>query len=119
MKVEIVQIADRGRPSQERIHLRVLAPTDLQYYVLSDTTYSSANAISNKLRHTFWFPPHPVRAGDNVVLITGTGIPVQRANSAGGTDHFFYWNLQQTVWNNNGDCAVLFEIDSWTTSRYE
>lgn len=119
MNIEIVQIVDRGTPNNERVHLRVLAPTDLQYYLVADTTYTASNAISNKVRNTFWFPPHPVRAGDNVVLITGVGTPQQRPNAYGGTDHFFYWNLQRTVWNNTVDCAVLFEITTWNTSRYE
>ncbi|MEK6408821.1 MAG: hypothetical protein AABN34_18010 [Acidobacteriota bacterium] len=119
MKVEIVQIADRGKPSNERIHLRVLVNTNMQYYIIFDSTYTSPNAISNKQRHAFWFPPHPVRAGDNVILVTGVGTQRHEPNTQGGTNHFFFWGLDRTIWNNTGDCAVLFEVSTWQASKYE
>ena len=119
MKLQIVAIANRGVANQERVHLRVLADANLSYYVLLDTTYLRPEAISNLLRHAYWFPSHQVKAGDNVVLYSGPGIQQSQPNLVGGTNHFFYWGLKETVWNKTGDCAVLMELANWQTSRYE
>lgn len=119
MRLQIVAIGNRGSANQERVHLRVLADTNLSYYVVLDTTYVTPTAISNLLRHAYWFPSHQVKAGDNVVLYTGVGVNMSLTNPLGGTNHFFYWGLRETVWNNTGDCAVLMELSTWETSRYE
>jgi hypothetical protein len=119
MKLQIVRIADRGVATQERLHLRALADTNLAYFIVFDTTYTNPNSISNLQRHAFWFPSQLVKAGDNVVLITGPGTPTQRRDPSGVTNHFFHWGLSNTVWNNTGDCAVLFEVASWQTSIFE
>jgi len=118
MKIEIVEIVDRGTANQERLWLKVTANTDLKYYIVFDTTYTSANSISNLQRHAYWFKPKEVRTGDYVVLYTKQGTPSNQPNQDGTTTHFFYWGLDKTVWNNTGDCAVLFEVSSWQTSKF-
>lgn len=119
MRLQIVQIADRGVPNRERLHLRALSDVNLNFFVVFDTTYTSPSAISNLQRHAYWFPSHLVKAGDHVILSTGNGTQSSSWNPAGGTNHFFYWGLQHTIWNQTGDCAVLFELSSWQTSAYE
>jgi hypothetical protein len=59
-----------------------------------------------------------VKAGDNIVLYTGSGTPIKRPRPDGGTDHFVYWNMPGTIWNNIDDCAVLVEITTWQTSAF-
>lgn len=119
MKLQIMQIVDRGVANKERLWIRVLADTNLQFYIVFNTVYTSPNAISSSQKHAFWFPPTPVKAGDNVVLVTGLGTQNRASNSSGGTDHFFYWRLPNTIWNQMGDCAVLFEVNTWVTTKYE
>lgn len=119
MKLQILRIIDRGVANRERLHLRVLEDTDLSFHIVFDTTYESFDAISNQQRHAYWFPPHSVQAGDHVVLFTGIGLQRSVVNRAGGQTHFFYWGLASTVWNKTGDCAVLFEVETWQTSPYE
>jgi len=119
MKLKIVKVVDRASPNQERLWLKVLQDTDMKFYIVFDTTYTGANAISNLQRHAYWFPPKMVHAGDNVVLCTGKGTNSSQPNQEGTQNHFFYWDLDKTIWNNQGDCAVLFEVGDWTTSAYE
>lgn len=118
MKIEIVNIVDRGVANKERLWLKVIATTNLNYFIVFDTTYTSQNAISNLQRHAYWFKPKEVRAGDSVVLYTKSGTPSEQKNQDGSTTHFMFWGLEKTVWNNSGDCAVLFEVNSWQTSKY-
>lgn len=119
MSLQIVQIVDRGQPNRERLHLRVMADTNLQYFLVLSTSYLTPAAISNIPRHTYWFAPKLVRAGDEVVLITGHGTPIEAPNPSGSTIHYFYWGLPQTVWNTTGECAVVLEVTTWETTRYE
>lgn len=119
MKLEIIKIIDRGVASKERLWLRVLADCDLSYFIVFDTTYTSQNSISNIQRHAHWFSPKRVKSGDYVILYTGPGKPSESKNNDGSTNHFLYWGIDKTIWNKEGDCAVLFEINSWQTSKFE
>ena len=117
MKIEIVKILERGGANQERLWLKVISNTDLKYFIVFDTTYTAPNSISNLQRHAYWFKPKDVKAGDYVVLYTKKGTPSEVINENGTTTHFFYWGLDKTIWNDTGDCAVLFEVNSWQTSK--
>jgi len=119
MKLEIINISERGVANKERIWFRVLADCDLSYFIVFDTTYSSPSSISNLQRHAHWFSPKKVKSGDYVILYTCPGIPTESKNNDGSTNHFLYWGIDKTIWNKEGDCAVLFELNSWQTSKFE
>lgn len=119
MKLEIIRIIDRGVTGKERLWLRVLADCDLSYSIVFDTTYASQNNISNIQRHAHWFAPKKVKSGDYIVLYTGTGTFSESKNNDGSINHFLYWGIAKTIWNKEGDCAVLFEVNSWRTSKFE
>ena len=118
MKIEIIQILDRGVANKERLWLKVLANTNLQYFIVFDTIYTAESTISNLQRHAYWFNAKEVKAGDYVVLYTGSGSPSEQRKEDGSTTHFLFWGLEKTIWNTKEGCAVLFEINSWQTSKY-
>lgn len=118
MRLAIQGIQARGLPNKEMVHLRVWEDTDLQYYVLMDTTYVNPGNISNLVRHSFWFTAYWVRRGDHVFVFTGNGQPNSFKNQDGSTSHVFYWGLNRTIWNNLNDCAIIFELAGWVTSAY-
>ena len=118
MKIEIINIIDRGTADQERLWLKVSSDTDLVYFIVFDTTYTTQASISNLPRHTYWFRPKIVKAGDQVILYTKAGTPTETKNQDGSTTHFLFWGLEKTIWNAPGDCAVLFEVSTWQTSQY-
>jgi len=118
MKIEIVKIIDRGVANNERLWLKVLVNTNLSYFIVIDTIYTSPNSISNLPRHTHWFRPKEVRAGDSIVLYTRPGTPSETKNADGSTIHYLFWGLNTTVWNAPESCAVLFEVSTWQTSKY-
>lgn len=119
MKMEIIKIIDRGAAKKERLYLRVLADCDLTYFVVFDTIYLSQNSISSFQKHAYWFEPKKVKSGDYIILYTSIGKSSETKNNDGSTNHFLYWGLDYTLWNKEGDCAVLFELSSWQTSKYE
>jgi len=120
VKVQIFLIADRGVANKERIHLRVLAETNLSFFLVFNTFYTNLTAISKNPKDVYWFPSTYVKPGDQVVLYSGFGQNRSvRALLDGTTNHFFYWGQKNTLWNSYGDCAVLFEVESWQTTPLE
>lgn len=117
MKMEIVNIHEKGKQDVEYVEIKVLEACDLKYYMVTDTTYSSDTSISNKLRHMYWFSTKQVAKGDYIFLRTGKGTNSSHANKAGTTTHTFYWGLDKAVWNNTGDGAILFEIGTWKAKK--
>ncbi len=110
MKLEIISIHEAGKQNQEYVKLKAKETCNLINYVITDTTYVKENTISNKLRNMYWFLSAEVAKGDYVFLRTGKGTSRIYANQAGTTTHEIFWGLDRPVWNNAGDCAVLFEI---------
>jgi len=117
MKAKIRSIADINTDN-ERIILDIIGDTDIGEYVIFDTTYhSSTNQVSNKMKHSFWFPDQKVKIGDVVVLYTKSGKQSSTKNANGAISYFFFWGLNSKIWNNLGDCAILLHVDEWTFFR--
>jgi len=115
MNVKIRATRDNGIRKKERLVLEVLRDDDIGYYVVFDTTFTGDGSVSNKVRHSYWFPDKKVRSGDTIVLYTKLGIQSEKQRKDGSTSHFFYWGLDKTIWNKEGDCAVLLRIEDWRT----
>lgn len=66
-----------------------------------------------KIRHTYWFPDKNVNKGDLISVWTKSGENKKTTSKSGNPLHRFYWGLESAVWNDEGDCAILFEINTW------
>ena len=117
MKLAISYVKGHGTLEDERIVLKALDDVDVGYYMLADTTYIAENEVSNKLRHTYWLPDKEVDKGDLVVIYTKSGKGSTKSNKSGSKTHFFYWGLEKTVWNQNGDAAALFLVEDWSSKK--
>lgn len=117
MKMEIASIHEQGKRNEEYVRIKVLEACDLKYYIVTDTTYSSDSTISNKLRHMYWFKTKAVEKGDYVFLYTGRGENRSYANNVQTTTHVFYWGLDSAVWNDDGDGAILFQVNAWKAQK--
>ncbi|HYR74360.1 MAG TPA: hypothetical protein VEM96_00835 [Pyrinomonadaceae bacterium] len=116
MNIKIHSVVGKGDLDKELTWLQVLADvSDLSFYMVCDTTYKDNNSISNELRHIYWLPKQSVKQGDWIAVHTKDGKNTTVKNEQGTTTHHFYWNLGRTIWNKDGDCAVLFNLNSWTT----
>lgn len=103
--------------TNERVWIQVLDDCDLSYYMLCDTTYYANHSISNELRHLYWFPRKYVKRDDWILLYSKNGTEKSVLNDKGTTTHIFFWDLDSKVWNNDGDAAVLLELNTWKTKR--
>jgi hypothetical protein len=117
MKIEIIKIIDKGIKEKERLWLKVLEDCDLIYFIVYSTVYSSPTTITNIPKETYWFKSNKVKAGDSIVLYTRKGNPSISEAKDKSTNHFLFWNLDKTLWNDKDDCAVVFEINSWKTTK--
>ncbi|NNM72084.1 hypothetical protein [Enterovirga aerilata] len=113
MNLKILSVKEKGDAIKEYVLLEVTGDCDVGCYGLADTTFVNEKAVSNRLRHFYWFPDRSVKKGDRVVLRTGKGKHDQYQDGAGRNVHRFYWGLDVPVWNDTGDAAVLFEIKTW------
>ncbi|EOI1001783.1 TPA: hypothetical protein U2Q62_004636 [Citrobacter amalonaticus] len=117
MKVSIRSIHNQGDSKEEYVILDVIEDCKLQFYMLQDTTYTDSGKISSKLRHSYWMPSYDAKKGDEIFLRTCVGENRVPVREKGGNRFTFYWGLDSAVWNDEGDCAVLFEIKAWK-SKY-
>lgn len=117
MKLEVISVHNHGDQTKEYVSIKVNQDANLNYYLLTDTTYTDEAHISNKLRHLFWLPEKAVKKGDFIRIHTGKGTNTNWLNDAKTTTHILYWGLAEAVWNDTGDCALLFEVNTWTTKK--
>jgi hypothetical protein len=114
MNIEIRNVRDVGNIDSERIVLKVGPENDdIGKYILLDTELAKDQQPTNRLRHTFWFPDKKIRANDIVVLYTKPGRAGQKENGSGSISHFFYWGLQNPIWNGDSNCAVILRVKDW------
>lgn len=117
MKVEIRSIHGHGDASEEYVIIDVTQDCRMDDYMVADTTFEAGGSISNKVRHTYWFEPVDLKSGDIVVLYTGNGTNESEENDDGSTIYHVYWGLRAPVWNDDGDGAILFEMNDWKTTK--
>ena len=112
MEVKITSIADKGDLANERIGLKVLKDCELKYYIIFKTNKTSGG-FGNKSDNSYWFLPNEVKSGDRIVLYSKKGKASIKENNDGSKTYFFYWNLNQTIFNKDKDKVVLINAKSY------
>jgi hypothetical protein len=114
MKLQFIQIANRGVPGQERLHLSVETDTNLVYFLVLATQFNEGRTgVLTNIKRTFWFADKPVAAGDQVILYTGVGTASSQARPDGKMNHFVYWGLSTPIFAALLDCALIVEMSEW------
>jgi hypothetical protein len=112
MKIKIINVKANGDLERERVVIKVLADDDIGHYILLDTTYNG-NTVSNKIQHPYWVPDTEVKRDDLVVIYTKKGVDKTVKNSSDSNTHFLYRGLEKSIWNKDGDCAIIMDIKEW------
>lgn len=115
MNLKIISVHNHGDFDKEYVLMRALEDCDVGRFILADSTYTEDGNISNKVRHTFWFPDKKIKKGELVSVWTRSGKMTEATSESGTPIHRFYWGLETAVWNDDGDCAVLLDIRDWQT----
>lgn len=136
MNLRLIEITDRGKPNQERLHLEAIIPVDLQFYIVFATTVMpnltglgglvglggyrtllGPEKISTVPTSSFWFPEYKIARGDHIVLYSGGGIQSKQIRGDGFYDHFFFWGSSKMLWNTPDARATVFEIAGFETTK--
>jgi hypothetical protein len=117
MNLKIIAINDKGNIEKEVVWLEAIAECNLQYFLICDTTYTDQDHVSNELRHLYWMPNLTIKKGDLIALHTRVGTNSSALNDRKTTTYHRYWNLGKSVWNKDGDCAILFNVKTWKATR--
>jgi hypothetical protein len=116
MRITGLTIADRGIPNRERVYFSLLVPGNLVNYGVFQTVKVNAGQVRALPSLAFWFTDRIAQAGDGVILYTCPGSDLKHLRPDGKANHFFYWGQKKTIFNNADACAVVFQIEDWTTS---
>lgn len=119
MRIQIRSIREPGVPEKERLVLDAVQPDDIGHYVVFSTRILPSDAVSVRVRHTFWFPDQRVQPGDVIVLYTKKGRKSERKNKDGSTSYFFYWNQDTPLWGESDMTAVVAFIEEWDAAGRE
>ena len=109
MDITIINIVNRGEASEECVTLVAEKDCNLSGYIILDTTYLESGIVSNKSRHSYTFPKRSIKKGELVCLFTGEGED-EIDCCPEYVSHDFYWGLKKSVWNDDGDCAMLAHV---------
>ena len=112
MNIRIQTVADKGVLEKERLILRVLSDTDVGEYVLFRAGYRDGS-VTTGVRNTLWFPDKAVSKGDLVVVYTKSGRENERRKDDGLMLHFFYWGLNEAIWNSDDHAPVILQVQVW------
>ena len=116
MKLSIVSVHNHGDQTKEYVWLKADSDAKAWSHILFDTTYTKEGKVSSLLRHMYWIPV-AVEKGDSIVVYTRAGKDSSAENSDNSTTYHCYWGLKEPIWNDDGDCAMLVEIETWTHKK--
>lgn len=102
--------------TSECVILRAEKDDNIGNYIILATTVDNDNKVSTRIKYSYWFPDKKVCAEDIIFLMTKTGVSeeVKRQNY---TAHFFYWGLDNCIWNKEDACAVIVPIREWKSKK--
>ena len=113
MKLKVLRVHNHGDHKKEYVIMEVVENCNIGRYMLADSTYVNPGQASDKLRHVYWLPNKQVKKGERVTGWTKPGSSTTVINKADYTIHRLFWGLSAAVWNDEGDCAVLFHLQQW------
>ena len=111
MNLSFVEIAKKGK-DDEYILFYAQEDCNLKNYLLHDDTFNADGELSNKLRHMYRFNRNVVaKKGEYVaVYVKKEGNYVKGTYNKTSVCHIFYWGLDVSVFNEEGDHLYLLRI---------
>lgn len=111
MNLEIVRIRSAGNPQKERLVMRALGNVELGQFAVFAARVDGSG-LTNDVIATYWFPDGKAREDDLIVLYTKEGRPKRSTSADGVKSHFFYWGVDETLWDDDS-APVLVKISDW------
>lgn len=115
MSLELRSIVAPGDLAKERLTLRAKADLDLGDYLVAQHSYVDGEPTTEIL-HTYWFPFKKIEKGDLVVIYTKEGGSKIRPLSTGKKAHFYYLDLENTIWDEVDVGALVLFAPKWEST---
>ncbi|AHL34729.1 hypothetical protein CD58_18305 [Pseudomonas brassicacearum] len=117
MDLEVIRVVEQGDAKNEYVVIRAQKACDLKGYMILDETYKDDGSTSNKHRHVFTFPSWEVEEDEYIFISTRSGTNRKGKTTEGTPASYFYWGLNSSVWNEEGDKVHLVKIESAVTFK--
>ena len=116
MNLNYVKIGKKGE-DEEYILFKASNDCYLKNYLVHDNTFDADGDLSNKLRHMYRFNRNlTIKAGEYVALYVKKKGEYKIGTYDNAVCHLFYWGLDVSVFNADGDHLYLLKIDE--TKRF-
>lgn len=119
MKIDILGIFNKGQLDKEFLFLKAIFDVNLSFYMIHKSIYLTSTSISRNAESVFWFEEKQIKSGDYIAIYSCEGKSNEIKTNDGKIIHTYYWGSSKALWNNKNDCAVIFEINGWNTSKFE
>ncbi len=112
--MQIQYVADRGDLSCERLVMRVRQDVDIGDFMLVRTGFED-DEVTTDVSNALWFPYRRLRAGDLVVVYSKKGRHRRKQLDDGHKAHFFYWDQDSPLWDDEHVAPVLLYAPQWVS----
>lgn len=110
MNLNFLKIVKKGE-EDEYILFKASAYCNLKNYLVHDNTFDADGELSNKLRHMYRFNRNvSVNADEYVALYVKKKGTYTKGKYGEAVCHIFYWGLDVSVFNSDGDHLYLLKI---------
>ncbi len=98
--------------------MRVRQDVDIGDFMLVRTGFEG-DGVTTEVSNALWFPYKRLRAGDLVVVYSKRGRSRAKPLDGGAEAHFFYWDQDSPLWNNEHVAPVLLYAPQWASKAPE
>ncbi|MDY4374014.1 hypothetical protein [Pectobacterium carotovorum] len=117
MKFKINWLKEPGNIEKERVVIEILEDGNAGDLIVTSTVQQGENEISSKIKNPYWIPDQDVEKGDLIIIYTKKGRKSNRTNSDNSSSYFFYIGMDEPLYNESNETAVVFDISDWELAR--
>jgi hypothetical protein len=111
--LQLVSVASRGAPGQERVYLRANARAVLAEYLLLVGLHVEGTAAFPSRDHVFWMGNENIDQGGWVIVYTGPGQrTLTHITETREPALVLYWNRQTTLFHDPRMVPILVRMDA-------
>ena len=110
--LQLHSVLDRGVPNEERINFIAAEDIDPRTYCLAVGIKLGTGRVVPFYDHFFWFGAGYVKAGDWIVVKTGTGQSLTEKHQDGiGTVYWVHWGRSDVLFTHGDIVPILFRME--------
>jgi hypothetical protein len=110
--LQLVAVASRGEPGQERVYIRANKPADLREYLLIVGLHIDGSTAFPSPDHVLWLGNEHVETGTWIIIYTGLGQrTVTHITETREPALVLYWGRNTTLFHDERIVPILARMD--------